>query len=419
MREAQKDRGLVRKVSLVVGTVVGSGVFLKAQSILALCGGQVWLGLLGWGLGALVMLIVATAFSILAKTGGGLSHWGRAFVGERYGAVLDLFFTELYYPALTGVLAQVSALFTLPLLGLGDRWLLPLSCLYLTLSFLMEQYVPHLLQWWQLGSTALKLVALLLLSILGIGCIILRGIPQISTPVPAPSLENLFSMVVASAFAYEGWVVAISPQGEAGARRDGRRSLLVGCLLIALLYLSYFLGLCGIAPSDTLIQEGTAGAFRRLLGAWGGTLLGGLILLSCLGTLASLTLVTLRGKRALTPKNRGVKGGHLGCYLPSYLWMLHFYLSTKTSYLGPFGFDSGEMPIITLYGLYLPILYRGWRTLHKSLSPLEHCILLLGILAACFMVLSALYAHGVLSCLVYLGLFGLALGTRAREKKKL
>ena len=41
--------------------------------------------------------------------------------------------------------------------------------------------------------------------------------------------------------------------------------------------------------------------------------------------------------------------------LVSSLWLLYFYGGTIMNGFGPFKFDSSELPIITLYVLYIPI----------------------------------------------------------------
>ena len=57
-----KRYGLITAITMVVGIVIGSGVFFKAQSILQSTGGNMLLGILAWVIGGIVMIICAFNF---------------------------------------------------------------------------------------------------------------------------------------------------------------------------------------------------------------------------------------------------------------------------------------------------------------------------------------------------------------------
>lgn len=65
-----------------------------------------------------------------------------------------------------------------------------------------------------------------------------------------------------------------------------------------------------------------------------------------------------------------------------------------TSWFGPFSFDSSELPIVTLYAMYIPIFIMMMAK-EKSLSVFNRFIMpVLAICACIFMVVAAYYAHG-------------------------
>lgn len=64
--ELKKKYGLPTAIALVIGIVIGSGVFFKAEKILTATGGNLPLGILAWAIGGLIMIICAYMFSILA-----------------------------------------------------------------------------------------------------------------------------------------------------------------------------------------------------------------------------------------------------------------------------------------------------------------------------------------------------------------
>ena len=55
----QKRYGLVTATAMVVGIVIGSGVFFKAEKILNATGGNLPLGILAWVIGGLIMVSCA------------------------------------------------------------------------------------------------------------------------------------------------------------------------------------------------------------------------------------------------------------------------------------------------------------------------------------------------------------------------
>ena len=84
-----------------------------------------------------------------------------------------------------------------------------------------------------------------------------------------------------------------------------------------------------------------------------------------------------------------------------FFWLVYFYGANLTSgWFGPFCFDSSELPIITIYAVYIPIFFSFFRD--KSLSPFKrYAVPTAAILCCLFMVYAAFVAHGK-SVLYYL-----------------
>ena len=74
----------------------------------------------------------------------------------------------------------------------------------------------------------------------------------------------------------------------------------------------------------------------------------------------------------------------------------HFYAANLTAPIfGPFSFDSSELPIITIYGMYIPIfvmfiIKQGKENVFKNIV-----MPILAIIACLFMMFVAVYAHGI------------------------
>ena len=73
---------------MVVGIVIGSGVFFKAQDILNYTDGNMLLAVLAWIIGGVVMIICAYNFANFATRYvkvNGIVDYAEAAVGKKYG----------------------------------------------------------------------------------------------------------------------------------------------------------------------------------------------------------------------------------------------------------------------------------------------------------------------------------------------
>ena len=62
----EKKYGLLMAICMVIGIVIGSGIFFKAQDILMHTGGNILYGILAWIIGGFVMIVCALTFAKFA-----------------------------------------------------------------------------------------------------------------------------------------------------------------------------------------------------------------------------------------------------------------------------------------------------------------------------------------------------------------
>ena len=83
----QKRYGLPTAIAMVVGIVIGSGIFFKTEGVLAKTGGNVLTGVLSLMIMGLIMLFCAYAFSLLAQKHekvNGVVDYAEAVCGKKY-----------------------------------------------------------------------------------------------------------------------------------------------------------------------------------------------------------------------------------------------------------------------------------------------------------------------------------------------
>ncbi|MBS5565543.1 MAG: APC family permease [Firmicutes bacterium] len=422
--ELKKKYGLPTAIALVIGIVIGSGVFFKAEKILTATGGNLPLGILAWAIGGLIMIICAYMFSILATRYAhvnGLVDYAEALVGKRYAYYMGWFTTFIYFPAMTSVLAWVSARYLGVLCGFDITGgpVMVLACLFLVGSYAVNALSPILAGKFQVATTVIKLIPLLLMGIVGTIVGLANGttienFTTVVTTVEGGNGHALFTAVAATAFAYEGWIIATSINAELkNARRNLPIALVIGTLIVALTYILYYIGLSGSVSNAEIMAGGEAGAklaFEKIFGRAAGVGLFVLVVVSCLGTLNGLMLAATRSLYSVAARGNGPKPeAFLGIdqytnmpansaivgVLMCAVWLTYFYGANLTEgWFGPFCFDSSELPIITLYALYIPMFLNVMRR-EKELNAFHRYVMpVLSIVCCIFFCVAAVVSHG-------------------------
>ncbi|MFO7887975.1 MAG: APC family permease [Eubacteriales bacterium] len=420
--QLEKKFGLITAIAMVVGIVIGSGVFFKAEKVLIATGGNLKLGILAWVIGGLIMISCAYTFSVMAtryEYVNGVVDYAEAAVGQKYGYYVGWFMALIYYPTLTAVLAWVSARYTCVLLGFSITGgeCMTIACLYLVGSYALNSLSPILAGKFQVGTTVIKLIPLLLMALVGTIVGMTNGmiVDNFTTVVEEVSTKNaLFTAVVATAFAYEGWIIATCINAELkNAKKNLPRALVSGTFIIMIVYILYYVGLAGAVSNEVMMAGGQAGAklaFQTIFSKIGGTLIFVFVIISCLGTLNGLMLGCTRGLYSVSARGYGPKAKLFGqvdeiTNMPTNssifglllcgIWLLYFYGANLTApWFGFFSFDSSELPIVTIYALYMPIFFMMMKK-EKGLSTFNRYIMpTLSLIGCVFMIIAAWFSHG-------------------------
>ena len=103
-----KKYGLFTAIAMVIGIVIGSGVFFKAEKVLTATKGNLLLGIIAWIIGGVIMITCAYTFAVMAtkyEYVNGVVDYAEAAMGKKYGYYVGWFMAVIYYPTLTAVLA--------------------------------------------------------------------------------------------------------------------------------------------------------------------------------------------------------------------------------------------------------------------------------------------------------------------------
>ena len=416
----EKKYGLFTAICLVVGIVIGSGVFFKAQTILQKTNGDMPLGIAAWAIGGLIMIVCILAFANMAQKYekvNGVVDYAEALVGPKYGYYMGWFMTTIYYPSMTSVLAWLSARYTLVFINSVNP------------DFTMI-------------ITVIKLIPLALMAVVGIIYGLMNGMTAANFTTmanvgDAASGNPLLAAVCATSFAYEGWIIATAINAELkDSKKNLPRALVIGGIIIIAVYIAYYVGVAGGATNQELIDNGATVAFVNIFGNVLGNILNLFIAISCMGTMNGLMLGCCRGMYSVAARKEGPcpdvfsqvdkatnlpnNSAVLGLFVCA-AWGLYFFLANlaNSPLVGKFVFDSSEIPIVTIYAMYLPIFVMWMKKAKDENIGRRFIIPILAFCGAAFMVYACIIGHKFAN-VYYLIVFAviMAIGGIFRKNKK-
>ncbi len=399
MKELKPKYGLFTAISMVVGITIGSGVFFKADDVLTKTNGNLGLAILAWLIGGAIMILGGYTFSLVARKiskVNGLVDYVEAAYGETAGYLVGWFQTLIYYPTLTGILAWVAALYTDNLLGLDGSSIWYLTMGYMFAVFALNYLSPIIAGKFQVGTTAFKLIPLILVAVVGIVVGLVNGTTvENFTNVSGVVSEGtgLGLAVLSTAFAYEGWVIATTINKELrNPKRDLPKALFFGSLIVVSVYILYYLGLSGVIENSVFLEEGDHAvsiAVNKLFGSFAGSILTVFVIVSCLGTLNGLMMGLTRGMYSLAYRSRGPKPeffievedthnaprrSSVFGFVVALVWITVWYGNFQEWYGTGRFFDTSELPIALLYSVYIAVYIWIMRTF-KELNVVQRYVI--------------------------------------------
>lgn len=283
-------------VALIVGIVVGAGIF-RTPSLVAANVGSEGAALLLWTAGGLISLIGAFCYAELATayphTGGDYHYLTRA-----YGKPLSFLFAwsrvTVIQTGSVALLAFVFGDYATQLLNLGE-YSVPIYA-GLVVVLLSAINIMGVEQGTRTQNLLTIVEVLCLILIIGAGLMLIQSSPAPITEAPATTGGSGTAMGLAMVFVlltYGGWNEAAYISAETNGRRDIAKALLVSIGIITVLYLlvnwAYLrgLGLTGTAESNAVAAD----LMQRAVGEGGAKFVSLLIAISAL-TSANATVLT-------------------------------------------------------------------------------------------------------------------------------
>lgn len=322
MEKVKKQYGLWTGIAMVVGIVIGSGVFLKAGGVLQLSGGDLKLSILAWFVGGLIMVCSGFCFAVFAsrvtKYNGVVDYVEQA-TNKKVGYFLAWLITTFYYPIIASIVALFAGQYFFILIGQGDvvgltHWANFLFAFVVLVIVVVINYLsPMIAAKFQVSATVIKLIPILVIAIAGLFASLIVGdgagiIPAFNNPAFGFD-ANFGEAVKKTAFAYEGWVCATAINAELkDSKKNLPRALTFGTIAILAFYIIYYVSLSAfLGNAGTIIEGANApiAVFEQIMGKVGGVLFTAFIMVSCLGTVNGVAISCCRGMYTISCRGQG------------------------------------------------------------------------------------------------------------------
>lgn len=321
MEKIKKQYGVWTGMAMVVGIVIGSGVFLKAGGVLSLSGGDLKLSLLAWFIGGLIMVCSGFCFAVFATRitkYNGVVDYVEVATNKKVAYGLAWLITTFYYPIIASIVALFAGQYFFQLIGvnigLADWQNFLLAFVILTAFVTLNYFSPILSAKFQISATIIKLLPIGVIAIAGLFASFFLGdsvgiVNAFTTPAENCAV-NFGEAIKKTAFAYEGWVCATSINAELkDSKKDLPRALTFGTIAILIFYIVYYVSLSaclGNASTIALDANAPIVAFEKLMGKFGSVLFTLFIMISCLGTVNGVAMSCCRGMYTMSCRGQGI-----------------------------------------------------------------------------------------------------------------
>jgi APA family basic amino acid/polyamine antiporter len=283
----------------VIGTVIGSGIFLVPGGVLRQAGGQAGPALVVWVVGGALSLLGALAYGELGAmnpAAGGLYVYLRDAFGPLTAFLYGWTFFLVIATGSAATLAVASTSYLQQFISLGPIGqklaAVGLLAIVAAINVRSTRGSADVQNW----STAIKVGALLIMSV------VLVLAPRVAPPDPLPFWPSSFTPSLLSGmglgmigvlWAYEGWQYVTFSAGEAmNPQRTFPRAIVIGTASLIGIYLfanvGYLaaLGTTGVATSDRVAAE----AVGAIVGPAAAKLIAAVILVSIFSATNGLTI---------------------------------------------------------------------------------------------------------------------------------
>lgn len=409
--------GFTAALATVMGTVIGAGVFFKADPVTHATG-STGLTMLAWLVGGLITIYAGLTAAELAaaipETGGMMRYIDHTY-GSLAAFLLGWAETTVYFPANIAALSIVFATQCINLFSWSAHWQIPIAIIVGLSLTILNFFGSRVGGLFQSFTTVFKLIPLAIIIVFGLihpgsNAVHVSLFDVTRSNGSGSFLSALGSGVLATLFAYDGWIHVGNIAGELKhPERDLPRSILIGLTGTMVVYLLVSAVFVLVLPINQIAGNPNAASevARVLFGGVGGKIITIGILISVYGGINGYTMTGMRIPYAMALENRLPFSRQLRSLsktgAPVVSGLVQISIAIVMMFMG--GFNTlTDMLVVVIWIFYIltfiavfilrkrePELNRPYRTLGYPVIPV------IAILGGIFIVVNTLFTQTMLT----------------------
>ena len=305
----ERSINLYSALALVIGTVIGSGIFFKQASVLSYSHSTT-LALLAWFFGGILTLTsgltIAEIGSQMPETGGLYTYMHNLY-GKLWGFLSGWMQITVYGPAVIAALGAYLAILLQTFFGFSATYTPYVGVLSVVLisafNFLSNRFGSAL----QIITTICKLVPIFAIIIFGLMFGDQNAVGQVLAEQSTTVAGNFGVAILATLFAYDGWILIANMGGEIkNPQRILPLAIVLGLSIVLLIYVFVSYSVFKTMPADMIARYGenaTPHFAEMAFGKLGGKILNIGIIISILGCMNGKVMTMPRIMYAMAKNN--------------------------------------------------------------------------------------------------------------------
>lgn len=305
----KKQVSTFEATSMVVGVVIGSGIFFKASGVFANAGTPL-LGILTWlvaGLITMASALTVAEISVAFPKTGGMFVYIKELYGEKWAFAYGWIQAFVQVPAVCAALFIMTSTALTAFIDLTDMQIKLVAFAIMLFVTFIQTLSTKLGSKTQIIVTVAKMFPIIFIIIFGI----LKGdvsptltvVPQVASKV---SFSGFGAAILGVLWAYEGWQGVGNMAGEMkNPAKSLPRSIFWGMVIIITSYVLINLAMIYVLPVDQIISSKmpATDVAIKLFGNFGADLISAGILISVFGAANGYFLVGSRFPYAMAQDN--------------------------------------------------------------------------------------------------------------------
>lgn len=288
--ELRRSLGFGSAISIVIGIIIGSGIFFKQASILDSAGSST-MAIAAWIFGGVITL---TAGLTIAEIGAQMPYTGGLYVyvenlyGRICGFLAGWMQVIVYGPAIIASVAGFMSIMITDLFGIDAKWRIPVALITIIAIGLMNFLENNVAAAFSVITTIGKMIPIAAIIIFGLFWGHQDALGQTVSEVNR-STGGFGVAVLATLFGYDGWILIANLGGEMkNPQKLLPKAIILGISSVLVIYTLITIGIFRFIPANMIHSLGentTSYLATKAFGEIGGKLLSIGIIISMMGTL--------------------------------------------------------------------------------------------------------------------------------------